>query len=118
MDVTEQSDPTLNRDDPADLVAPTTPEQPTIRTTRTSRCEDKKHRPSSNRQLLVSKTNDSGVYSEQDVKPNDKFEISIDQPKNWQGSKTASNKVLEIAKGKWVRSIDAKVWRLWVCKWL
>ena len=53
------------------------------------------------------KPNDSGVYSEQDVKPNDKFEISIDQPKNWQGGKTASIKVLEIAKGKWVRSIDA-----------
>ena len=30
VDVTEQSDPTLNRDDPADLVAPTTPEQPAI----------------------------------------------------------------------------------------
>ena len=107
MDVTEQSDPTLNRDDPSDLVVPFTTEPPTV-PTQPEPVDVKTEAPTIEQPTTTGfpKPNDSGVYSEEDVKPNDKFEISIDQPKNWQGGKTASIKVLE-QKGKCVRRIDA-----------
>ena len=109
VDVTEQSDPTLTRDDPADLVAPSAPEQPTI-PEQPEPIDVKTDAPTIEQPKKTGfpKPNEFGVYSREDVKPNDKFEISIAQPKNWQGGKTARLSVLEISKGKWVRSIDAQ----------
>jgi len=89
VDVTAQPDPSLTSDVPTDLTAPPKAEPPKVDTTPIEKPEVKTEFPQPNK---------SGVYSSDDVKPEDNFYNKLPGPAYTE----AELQVLQIAPDKWI----------------
>ncbi len=89
VDVTAQPDPSLTSDVPTDLTAPPKAEPPKVDTTPIEKPEVKTEFPQPNK---------SGVYSSDDVKPEDNFYKKLPGP----AYTKAELQVLQIAPDKWI----------------